>query len=428
TLDAADRDALERALKVYFETWNDAQYQGYLDEVDFRTALETGRRAFAAGDTTRALTAVKRALEIRKGDPEALALQDRIGKRRALDDLLARARQEAKDSRLEEAKADFESALEQLTGDERTAVEAELKAVLARKGDLEKWTALKKQRDETVALARLGDWDGVLGKIADLEGVGEKETSRLRAFATRVRGMMLVKPGSFVYGSDDTSHDPKRLIQKKRDVTLEGFFMDACEVTNEDYLRFARATDHAVPAHWDVVATLDNGQPERRKDGSTLKTFKKGDEKLPVAKVTWQDAQAYATWQKKRLPNELEWEKAARGTKGQRFPWGDQESPPPEVRIQCAKPSPAGSSRTDISPFGVHDMAGNVAEWCVDVFPSQDGKKHHVIRGGAFSKTVPDARCYAREEAEETKAWDDVGFRCALDLSEAPAWLIEGLR
>ena len=90
--------------------------------------------------------------------------------------------------------------------------------------------------------------------------------------------------------------------------------------------------------------------------------------------------------------------------------------------------APCGDSRSDVSPFKVHDMAGNVAEWCSDPFPTQDSKKHRVIRGGAYRKPVSGARCYAREEGEEGRAWDDVGFRCVLDLSQAPAWLVEGLR
>jgi formylglycine-generating enzyme required for sulfatase activity len=430
TRQRADRDALAAAIKLYLEIWNDRMYLGLLDDVDFHLALWGAQDALGQGDAARCVELLKKALKLKDGDAEATVLLDRAQRRIQLDQLLDRARAEARDSRLDDAARDYQEALPKTAGDEHRQVEAELATVLARRGDLEKWKVLERKRTEVVDLARASDWDGVLAKVEGLEAAGEKDGARLRTFATRARGMVLIPAGPFVYGSDDASHDPKKLILPRKTLDLGAYLIDVCEVANKDYADFIKTSGHAPPGGWKDNLVLPNGQPARRGD-EVIKTFPAGEERLPVSTVTWQDAQDYAKAAGKRLPSDAEWEKAARGVRGQKYPWGEKDEPPGDVRIQCetfVRAAACGDSRADVSPEKVHDMAGNVAEWCSDVHPTQDGKKHRVIRGGSFRKTVAEARGYYREEAEETRSWDDVGFRCALDLADAPSWLRDALK
>ena len=425
-----DRDALASALKLYFEIWNDPIYQGLLDDVDFQLALRSAQEALAAGDTARAVEQARRALKLREGDAEANAVLERAIKRQDLDRLLDKARSEARDSRLEEAARDFEEALRSASGDERKSVEGELAAVKSRLGELEVWKKLLARRREVVELGRAGDWDGVIAKLPELERLGEKETARVRSFAQRAKGMSLVPAGPCELGSDDLTKDSKHLIRPKKVQDVPGFLMDTTEVTNRSYAEFVKATGHATPTVWKDNLILANGQPAKR-NGEVQKTFPPGEDRHPVTGITWQDATDFATWAGKRLPQDAEWEKAARGTKGQKYPWGAGDEPPPDIRINSetyVKAAPCGDSKSDVSPFKVRDMAGNVAEWCSDAFPTQDGKKHRIIRGSSFRKRVQDARGYAREEGDEKGAWEDVGFRSVLELTEAPAWLADELK
>ncbi len=424
-----DRKALAVALKVYLEITNDPAFQGLLREVDFSFAFWEADSQLAAGHPAEAIALCKKALGF-KDDPETHKLLERAQKRQQLDVLLARARAAARESRLEDAARDFEEALPQTTGDERRRVEGELLDVKRRMGDLERWNELQNVRRSVIELAKASDWDGVAARLPDLEKAGEKDGPKLVRFAQRAKGMVLVPRGAFEYGSSDNAHDPKKLIRPKKTIALEAFLVDSIEVSNKEYAAFARKTNRPAPAGWKENLVLPNSQPARTPSGEYVKTYKSGEDNLPVSGVTWQDAADFAKAAGKRLLADVEWEKAARGTKGQKYPWGEGD-PPNDVRINCPtymKPAACGDSRSDVSPFRVRDLGGNVAEWTGDVHPTADGKKHRIIRGGSLRKPATDARCYAREEGEETKSWEDVGFRCALDLSEAPGWLVEALR
>jgi serine/threonine-protein kinase len=151
----------------------------------------------------------------------------------------------------------------------------------------------------------------------------------------------------------------------ERQVTLDAYWIDPSEVTNSQYQAFLTATGHPPPPFWGAAT-----RPEWAN--------------LPVADVDWFDAQAYATWAGKRLPTDLEWERAARGTDRRLHPWGDQENPelanvnhvaPPRTRGRdleamrteyvaialLADRLPDGNR--DITATGLLHMNGNVAEW-----------------------------------------------------------------
>jgi formylglycine-generating enzyme required for sulfatase activity len=123
-------------------------------------------------------------------------------------------------------------------------------------------------------------------------------------------GMVLVPLGEFLMGSPDgtDAFDDER---PQRRIYIGAFWIDRHEVTNADYEAFVKATGHRVPENANPSASLwQNSAPLP------------GSEKHPVVNVGWDDAAGYCQWQGKRLPTEAEWEKAARGTDGRRYPWG----------------------------------------------------------------------------------------------------------
>ena len=187
--------------------------------------------------------------------------------------------------------------------------------------------------------------------------------------------------------------------------TAKPFFIDQYEVTNEEYRQFVEATDYPPP--WN-----------RRQ-------YVPGTGSLPVVNVTWFDAQAYAKWAGKRLPTETEWEYAARGTDRRLYPWGNDidASRANIAESQFNALADVGRFSKGNSPFGVLDMAGNVAEWTdSDSFryPGSQGtpKPGKIVRGGSFRASKVYAMTTTRTAVLGDRALPDVGFRCALNAPE----------
>ena len=210
-------------------------------------------------------------------------------------------------------------------------------------------------------------------------------------------------------------------------VYLKSYWIDIFEVNNEKYLEFVKATGHR-PA-------LDSTcQTEKCREGNLWKgeSFPGRIRGQPVTQVSWYDADAYCRWKGKRLPTEAEWEKAARGPSGNKYPWGN--SPPKSKATFMRKwrgvytMTEVGSYSTGVSIYGVYDMAGNVWVWVSDWYYRtyyRFGKKKNpkspldgefkVVRGGSWVNFPNTLRSSLRRWSRPDVLFNDTGFRCAKD-------------
>lgn len=224
---------------------------------------------------------------------------------------------------------------------------------------------------------------------------------------TEEEKMVLIPAGEFTMGSDHGVERPPH------QVFIEAFEIDILEVTNEEFERFVTERGYETEA-------------EKAGESQTWRSYAEGKPKAPVVKVTWNDAQAYCQRAGKRLPTEAEWEKAARGTEGYIYPWGNEWDPTKANTKEGGyrDTTIVGSFPDGASPYGVMDMAGNVAEWTTSWFkaypdyPGSDseaqyfGEKYRVIRGGGWFSEAEQVRTTERSCSSEELRNDDVGFRC----------------
>ena len=210
-------------------------------------------------------------------------------------------------------------------------------------------------------------------------------------------GMAWIEGGTFQMGSDDGESDEKPVHA----VAVRGFCMDETEVTVEAYARCVSAGSCTKPntgwnCNWDRSA--------------------KG--KHPINCVNWHQAEAYCKWAGKRLPTEEEWEYAARGTDGRKYPWGNEEPRSQLCWRRFVGTCAVGSYASGDSPFGLHDMAGNVWEWTSSGYSEDHSKSradtYRVHRGGSWIIFGASAvRAANRGRSGPTHRDSDFGFRCA---------------
>ncbi len=225
--------------------------------------------------------------------------------------------------------------------------------------------------------------------------------------------MVLIPAGEFLMGSDPEK-DPRayEAEQSQHGVYLPDYHIAKTPVTNAQYAAFVETSGYQPPNHW-----ADGKLPD-------------GKEDYPVVYISWYDTMAYCRWlsekngQAYRLPSEAEWEKAARGTDGRIYPWGDawdpdrcnsKESGPDDTTLVDAYPDGA-------SPYGILDMAGNVWEWTASLYrpypyDPTNGREElraggkRVLRGGAFYSTARRVRCAYRDSGYPDNWRGNYGFR-----------------
>ena len=364
-------------------------------------------------------------------------------------------------------------------------------------------------------------WECVGGVVGVLILILAATIARADAL-TPPPGMVLVPAGEFLMGSDEGNFDERPAHR----VQLSAYFIDTHEVTITEYNAYVRSIDafDVVEGPWFRISTeacvellaryekrygviFANFTPPPLAEKSAaekltldamhwkaavaglrvllgkdkaladlpaatvaaspvVQALIQAEARLPVSFVTWRDAVAYAHWAGKRLPTEAEWEKAARGTDGRVYPWGqDWDLAKARAGLEVdAGPTSVGSFPAGASPYGCFDMAGNVWEWCEDWFgeyyykecpdgmvnpkgpiglpngelPKQDPNAHYlqnaakqgretdtrkIVRGGCWAagagmigQTEFNNRCARRLWSNPDYWSEDTGFRCAKDV------------
>ena len=269
------------------------------------------------------------------------------------------------------------------------------------------------------------------------------------ASAVDSEDMVMVPGGPFLMGVDkEVNKDTEKMSKRARlkyavsreafhdegpahNVILDAYYIDKYEVSNKHYSNFMKATDHPAPAYWD--------------------DHRRNKPQQPVSGINWNDANSFCSWANKRLPTEAEWEKAARGPEGYKYPWGnDLDVTKANFGRKDEVTANVDSYEEGKSPYGAYNMAGNVFEWVSDWYDPnyykktrqninpagpKDGAwlsgtgtyvdriavgKKRVIRGGSW---------YAPAESVSNthRFWNDpmnnsygvgLGFRCARSIED----------
>jgi formylglycine-generating enzyme required for sulfatase activity len=223
--------------------------------------------------------------------------------------------------------------------------------------------------------------------------------------------MVLVPAGEFIFGTNDKAS----MSYPEQKINLPAFWMDKYEVTNAQFLDFS---------------IKNNYIGEGAKQGNDWRLFFTPDKALfPVVYITWNDAQAYCKSLGKRLPTEEEWEKAARGIDGRAYPWGNEwkENRANTYEAGMNKPAAVGQF-DDVSPYGAHDMLGNVQEWTASWYMSYKGNpkkqnetgKLRVVRGLSSHYRGKEAHLWDRLGSDPKNLFD-FGCRCAKDATPEEA-------
>jgi iron(II)-dependent oxidoreductase len=233
--------------------------------------------------------------------------------------------------------------------------------------------------------------------------------------------MILIPAGEFTMGSEGKALDEDAAERPVHAVSLPAFLIDKTEVTTTQYAQFLNETKRTKDDAGQAFLGLPQYLPLEHADGQWQP--RAGKEQWPMTNVTWYGATAYARWAGKRLPTEAEWEKAARGTDGRKYPWGPAMDYG-KLRFGQDSIGPVGTLPVGASPCGCLDMAGNAWEWTGSVFrpypyvatngrEDPSSAERRVARGGSWTGEPHIATTTYRFRPEPTFAHGYLGFRCA---------------
>jgi len=228
-------------------------------------------------------------------------------------------------------------------------------------------------------------------------------------------GMVYVPEGYFPMGTASGNTEDQKPMHF---VYTSAYFIDKYEVSNAEYKIFLEATGHPKPKYWDDERF---NQPNQ-----------------PVVGVSWYDALAYSRWRGRRLPTEAEWEKAARGSDGRLFPWGDKTAKGTNLYFvnvygmddKFEFTAPVNYYASGASPFGALNMAGNVWEWCLDGYDPEyyrvspelnpegsESAPMKVLRGGSWVNNLDGTQSTLRARNFPDTQNTIYGFRTVLPLN-----------
>lgn len=217
--------------------------------------------------------------------------------------------------------------------------------------------------------------------------------------------MVYVPAGTFTMGSTDSDSQARSDEKPAHQVDLDGYWIYKNDVTVGEYKNFCAATNTKMP-YLAAGFSADN---------------------QPIVNVSWNDAEAYCTWAGTTLPSEAQWEKAARGTDGRIYPWGNEfdKSKCWTEESGATHTAPVGSFPDGASPYGCLDMTGNVWQWCSDrygedyyansLFSNPTGPDNggdRVLRGGSWRRQSNRSRSAARLSGGQLCLGNSTGFRC----------------
>ncbi len=232
--------------------------------------------------------------------------------------------------------------------------------------------------------------------------------------------MVLIPAGEFIMGTNELLANIDEVNRYRsypeHKVNLPAFYIDKFEVTNGEYLKFTMETGYTSEAE------------EENKSWRLFFGNDPAKENYPAVNLTWDDANAYAKWAGKRLPTEAEWEKAARGTDGRRYPWGNEWTSGKSNTFEAGgRYREIGAFEGDLSPFGVYDTLGNVQEWTSSWYKAYPGnkkrnpdfgEKYRIVRGGSYAMKGNLYHIWDRTAYPE-KSLFGVGFRCVKNAEKA---------
>jgi formylglycine-generating enzyme required for sulfatase activity len=244
--------------------------------------------------------------------------------------------------------------------------------------------------------------------------------------------MILIPAGPFLMGSPRRDGMRTDVEPEQFEMNIYGYTIGKYPVTVGEYRTFIESGGYQQPRWW-----TQSGWAWRSRENKNVPRYWNdevfsGEDSLPIVGISWYEAYAYTRWlsettgQNYRLPTEAEWEKAAKGTDGRKYPWGNEFDPGRcNVEGQVNHIAPVNTYPNGISPYGVFDMVGNVWEWCLSSWDDKykhpenndpDGDQRRVIRGGSWSTPSSVATTTHRTMLLPFVSSPEVGFRVVMLL------------